>query len=145
MALGVVQVHVEGTRPLTSCGFECILVARPARTQPDATVSAASLASLSFVGSTRGPKSPAIFSAKTSDHERGLPSRPGTDPSGSNSMTGFLAPQNAPLSPAVSIRRHQFKCLTPSSIPFFHSSSSQSIYFRNYIYIAMELLSINFY
>ena len=92
MALGVAQVHVEGTRPLTSCGFECILVARPARAQPDAMASAASLTSLSFVGSTCGPKSPAIFSAKTPDRERGLPSRPGTNSSGSNSMTGFFGP-----------------------------------------------------
>lgn len=95
--------------------------------QPDAMTSAASLASLSSVGSTRGPKSPAILSAKTLDRERGFPSRPGTGSSGSNNTTGLSAPQNAPLSPASSIRRHQSKRLTPSSIPFFRRSSSQSM------------------
>ena len=95
--------------------------------QPDAMASAASLASLSSVGSTRGPRSPAILSAKTPDRERGFPSRPGTGSSGSNNTTGLSAPQNAPLSPASSIRRHQSKRLTPSSIPFFRRSSSQSM------------------
>ena len=95
--------------------------------QPDAMTSAASLASLSSVGSTRGPKSPAIHSAKTPDRERGSSSRPGTGSSGSNNTTGLSAPQNAPLSPASSTRRHQSKRLTPSSIPFFRRSSSQSM------------------
>ncbi|KAF8558429.1 hypothetical protein OG21DRAFT_1595333 [Imleria badia] len=95
--------------------------------QPDAMTSAASLASLSSIGSTRGPKSPAILSAKTPDRERGFPSRPGTGSSGSNNTTGLSAPQNAPLSPASSIRRQQSKRLTPSSIPFFRRSSSQSM------------------
>ena len=94
--------------------------------QPDAMASAASLASLSSVGSTRGPRSPAILSAKTPDRERGFPSRPGTGSSGSNNTTGLSAPQN-PLSPASSIRRQQSKRLTPSSIPFFRRSSSQSM------------------
>ena len=96
--------------------------------QPDAMASAASLASLSSVGSTRGAKSPAILSAKTPDRERGFPSRPGTGSSGSNNTTGLSAPPNAPLSPASSIRRQQSKRLTPSSIPFFRRSSSQSIH-----------------
>ncbi|KAF8436918.1 hypothetical protein L210DRAFT_3631914 [Boletus edulis BED1] len=95
--------------------------------QPDAMVSAASLASLSSIGSTRGPKSPAILSAKTPDREKGFPSRPGTGSSGSNNTTGLSAAQNAPLSPASSIRRHQSRRLTPSSIPFFRRSSSQSM------------------
>lgn len=95
--------------------------------QPDGMTSAASLASLSSIGSTHGPKSPAIFSTKTPDRERGLPSRPGTGSSGSNNTTGLSAPQNAPLSPASSVRRHQSKRLTPSSIPFFRRSSSQSM------------------
>lgn len=95
--------------------------------QPDGMTSAASLASLSSIGSTRGAKSPAILSAKTPDRERGFPSRPGTGSSGSNNTTGLSAPQNAPLSPASSIRRHQAKRLTPSSIPFFRRSSSQSM------------------
>ncbi|KAI9569102.1 hypothetical protein HD554DRAFT_2204797 [Boletus coccyginus] len=95
--------------------------------QPDAMASVASLTSLSSVGSTRGPRSPAIHSAKTPDRERGFPSRPGTGSSGSNNTTGLSAPQNAPLSPASSIRRHQSRRLTPSSIPFFRRSSSQSM------------------
>lgn len=95
--------------------------------QPDAMASAASLASLSSIGSIHGPKSPAILSAKTPDRERGFPSRPGTGSSGSNNTTGLSAPHNAPLSPASSIRRHQSKRLTPSSIPFFRRSSSQSM------------------
>lgn len=95
--------------------------------QPDAMASAASLASLSSVGSTHGAKSPAIFSAKTPDRERGFSSRPGTGSSGSNNTTGLSAPQHAPLSPASSMRKHQSKRLTPSSIPFFRRSSSQSM------------------
>ncbi|KIJ69629.1 hypothetical protein HYDPIDRAFT_24450 [Hydnomerulius pinastri MD-312] len=96
--------------------------------QPDAMTSAASLASMSSIGSTRTPKSPAILSAKTPDRERGLPSRPGTGSSISNNTTSALsAPHNAPLSPSSSVRRHQSKRLTPSSIPFFRRSSSQSM------------------
>ncbi|KIJ17231.1 hypothetical protein PAXINDRAFT_10082 [Paxillus involutus ATCC 200175] len=96
--------------------------------QPDAMASAASLASMSSVGSTRAPKSPAILSAKTPDRERGFPtSRPGTGSSGSNNTTALSAPQHAPLSPSSSVRRHQSKRLTPSSIPFFRRSSSQSM------------------
>ncbi|KAF9228620.1 hypothetical protein BS17DRAFT_772257 [Gyrodon lividus] len=95
--------------------------------QPDAMASAASLASMSSVGSTRAPKSPAILSAKTPSRERGFPSRPGTGSSGSNNTTALSAPQSAPLSPSSSVRRHQSKRLTPSSIPFFRRSSSQSM------------------
>ncbi|KIL00634.1 hypothetical protein PAXRUDRAFT_129338 [Paxillus rubicundulus Ve08.2h10] len=96
--------------------------------QPDAMASAASLASMSSIGSTRAPKSPAILSAKTPDCERGFPtSRPGTGSSGSNNTTALSAPQHAPLSPSSSMRRHQSKRLTPSSIPFFRRSSSQSM------------------
>lgn len=89
--------------------------------QPDAMTSAASLASLSSVGSTRGPKSPAVLSAKA-------PSRPGTGSSASLHTTSALsASHHAPLSPSSSVRRHQSKRLTPSSIPFFRRSSSQSM------------------
>ncbi|KAH7889868.1 hypothetical protein F5I97DRAFT_1801876 [Phlebopus sp. FC_14] len=97
--------------------------------QPDAMASEASLASMSSVGSTRTPRSPGILSAKTPDRERGIPSRPGTGSSGSNNTTAALAPphNNAPLSPSSSVRRHQSKRLTPSSIPFFRRSSSQSM------------------
>ncbi|OAX43805.1 hypothetical protein K503DRAFT_707752 [Rhizopogon vinicolor AM-OR11-026] len=89
--------------------------------QPDAMTSAASLASLSSVGSTRGPKSPGVLSAK-------IPSRPGTGSSASLHTTSALsASHNTPLSPSSSMRRHQSKRLTPSSIPFFRRSSSQSM------------------
>lgn len=95
--------------------------------QPDAMGSATSLASLSSVGSTRTPKSPALPSGKTPDRERGagVASRPGTGSSISNTTTSNA--NNAPLSPVPSIRRHQSKRLTPSSIPFFRRSSSQSM------------------
>ncbi|KAI6118724.1 hypothetical protein EDD16DRAFT_978775 [Pisolithus croceorrhizus] len=96
--------------------------------QPDAMGSATSLASLSSVGSTRTPKSPALPSGKTPDRERGgggVSSRPGTGSSISNTTTSNA--NNAPLSPVPSIRRHQSKRLTPSSIPFFRRSSSQSM------------------
>ena len=102
----------------------------PAVTSPvqrDAMTSAASLASLSSVGSTRTPKSPALPS-KTPDRDKAS-SRPGTGSSVSNTTTSMLSnPQNAPLSPASSVRRHQSKRLTPSSIPFFRRSSSQSVH-----------------
>ncbi|KAL4074596.1 hypothetical protein V8B97DRAFT_1868854 [Scleroderma yunnanense] len=96
--------------------------------QRDAMASAASLASLSSVGSTRTPKSPALPS-KTPDRERGVSSRPGTGSSVSNTTTSMPSnTHNAPLSPASSVRRHQSKRLTPSSIPFFRRSSSQSVH-----------------
>jgi len=95
--------------------------------QRDAMTSAASLASLSSVGSTRTPKSPGLAS-KTSDREKAS-SRPGTGSSVSNTTTSIPSnAQNAPLSPATSVRRHQSKRLTPSSIPFFRRSSSQSVH-----------------
>ncbi|KAI6043104.1 hypothetical protein EDC04DRAFT_3138697 [Pisolithus marmoratus] len=94
--------------------------------QPDAMGSAASLASLSSVGSTRTPRSPGLPSGKTPDRERGgVVSRPGTGSSISNTTTSNA--NNGPLSPVPSIRRHQSKRLTPSSIPFFRRSSSQSM------------------
>ncbi|KAI6019703.1 hypothetical protein F5J12DRAFT_925847 [Pisolithus orientalis] len=95
--------------------------------QPEAMGSAASLASLSSVGSTRTPRSPALQSRKTPDCERGgVASRPGTGSSISNTTTSN-ANMNASLSPVPSIRRHQSKRLTPSSIPFFRRSSSHSV------------------
>ncbi|KAJ6611802.1 hypothetical protein B0H10DRAFT_2055222 [Mycena sp. CBHHK59/15] len=72
--------------------------------QPAAMSSAASLASLSSVGSVRSPGLRPASSSKTPD--RGVP---------------------GPLSPTSSVRRSQSKRLTPSSIPFFRRSSSQSM------------------
>ncbi|KAH0584155.1 hypothetical protein H2248_009714 [Termitomyces sp. 'cryptogamus'] len=97
--------------------------------QPDAMVSAGSLASLSSVGSVR---TPALLSAssisKTPDHNYTL-SRAGTGSSGDTNHTtpGLSIPQSGPLSPSSSVRRGQSKRLTPSSIPFFRRSSSQSM------------------
>lgn len=99
--------------------------------QPDAMTSAASLASMSSVGSTRNPKSPGLPPTRSPDRERGI-SRPGTGSSIGDA--GASVPshnQRAPLSPASSIRRQQSKRLTPSSIPFFRRSSSQSMQISN--------------
>ncbi|KAJ7702473.1 hypothetical protein B0H17DRAFT_1327388 [Mycena rosella] len=96
--------------------------------QPAAMSSAASLASLSSVGSVRSPGLRPTSSSKTPD--RGpVASRTGTDSSAStNHTTSALSPpQPGPLSPTSSVRRNQSKRLTPSSIPFFRRSSSQSM------------------
>ena len=91
--------------------------------QSNAMASAASLASLSSVDSGRPPRYP----SKTPDRP---PSRTGTESSASNRTTSALAvPQQTPLSPNSSVRRGQSqKRLTPSSIPFFRRSSSQSMH-----------------
>lgn len=91
--------------------------------QSVAMTSAASLASLSSVGSAK----PAQYPTKTPDP---LPSRAGTESSASTHTTSALAvPQPAPLSPSSSVRRGQSqRRLTPSSIPFFRRSSSQSMH-----------------
>ncbi|KAF9027122.1 hypothetical protein BDZ89DRAFT_1160940 [Hymenopellis radicata] len=92
-------------------------------TQPDAMASAASLTSLSSVGSAR---TPAPSTAKTPD--RRIPSRSDTNSSASTNHTFALGPPTqTPLSPTSSVRRGQSKRLTPSSIPFFRRSSSQSM------------------
>lgn len=101
---------------------------------PDAMGSAASLTSLSSVGSVRTPavastaNTPSL--SKTPDRSA-VSSRAGTNSSASTSHTyaGLSAPQTyaGPLSPSSSIHRNQSKRLTPSSIPFFRRSSSHSI------------------
>ncbi|KAF9459542.1 hypothetical protein BDZ94DRAFT_1324688 [Collybia nuda] len=95
--------------------------------QPDAMLSAGSLASLSSVGSVR---TPGLTSVPSKTPDRGaIPSRSGTGSSGSTGHTTsqLAAPQPDPLSPNTSVRRGQSKRLTPSSIPFFRRSSSQSM------------------
>ncbi|KAG6878758.1 hypothetical protein C0993_008057 [Termitomyces sp. T159_Od127] len=94
--------------------------------QPDAMVSAGSLASLSSIGSVRTPALPST--SKTPDQNHTL-SRAGTGSSGDTNYTtsGLSVPQSGPLSPSSSVRRGQSKRLTPSSIPFFRRSSSQSM------------------
>ncbi|RDX45433.1 hypothetical protein OH76DRAFT_1486267 [Lentinus brumalis] len=93
----------------------------------DAMASATSLASLSSIGSTRGPLSPAghpVGPSKTPD--RFISSRTETASSASTNVPPV--PPSAPLSPSSSVRRNpSTKRLTPSSIPFFRRSSSQSI------------------
>jgi len=97
--------------------------------QPNAMASDSSLVSLSSIGSSRTPAQP-FTTSKTPD--KGLiTSRPGTGSSASTSHTtsALSAPQPPPnpLSPSASVRRGHSKRLTPSSIPFFRRSSSQSM------------------
>ncbi|KAF8652724.1 hypothetical protein AX16_004223 [Volvariella volvacea WC 439] len=93
--------------------------------QPSAMTSATSLNSISSVGSVRTPATGTMHPPKTPDHG------PGPSPTSSTSnhtTSANLAPQTpGPLSPSSSIRRGQSKRLTPSSIPFFKRSSSQSM------------------
>ncbi|KAI0340710.1 hypothetical protein BDW22DRAFT_1398476 [Trametopsis cervina] len=98
----------------------------------DAMASASSLASMSSVGSIHAMSAPAsvppISSSKTPD--RLVPSRSETASSASTNLTASMPPlpQHTPLSPSSSIRRGaSTKRLTPSSIPFFRRSSSQSM------------------
>ncbi|KAH9483849.1 Dual specificity tyrosine-phosphorylation-regulated kinase 4 [Psilocybe cubensis] len=91
---------------------------------PDAMTSAGSLTSLSSVGSVRTPAQMPSLS-KTPDRAPQT-SRPGTG-SSTHTTSGLTAPPPGPLSPSSSIRRGQNKRLTPSSIPFFRRSSSQSM------------------
>ncbi|KAJ7184093.1 hypothetical protein C8R46DRAFT_937896 [Mycena filopes] len=98
--------------------------------QPAAMSSAASLGSMSSVGSVRSPGLRPTSSSKTPD--RGpIGSRTGTDSSAStNHTTSALSPPQSgpgPMSPTSSVRRNASKRLTPSSIPFFRRSSSQSM------------------
>ncbi|GLB35192.1 putative protein tyrosine kinase [Lyophyllum shimeji] len=95
--------------------------------QPEAMLSASSLASLSSIGSVRTPALPSA-SSKTPDRSNTL-SRTGTGSSGDTNHTtsGLSVPNTGPLSPSASVRRGQSKRLTPSSIPFFRRSSSQSM------------------
>ena len=95
--------------------------------QPDAMASAGSLGSLSSVGSVRTPAQvPNISKTPERSHHS---SRPGTGSSANTTqMTSALsAPPAGALSPTSSIRRSHSKRLTPSSIPFFRRSSSQSM------------------
>lgn len=97
----------------------------------DAMASASSLASLSST-SSQAPISPpaslapTIMTSRTPD--RTVPSRSGTASSASTNVPPI--PQHGALSPAASIKRGpSTKRLTPSSIPFFRRSSSQSMQF----------------
>ncbi len=95
--------------------------------QPGAMASEGSLASLSSVQSTQNPTLK-MYPSKTPDAII-IPSRSSTASSAStnNTTSGLAAPHSGPLSPASPIHRNQSKRLTPSSIPFFRRSSSQSM------------------
>ncbi len=91
--------------------------------QPDAMASAASLISQSSLSSSHALS---VSGAVAGTPDRHLSSRPGTA-SSSHKSSSLAAPQQMPLSPSNSIRRGSSKRLTPSAIPFFRRSSSQSV------------------
>jgi dual specificity tyrosine-phosphorylation-regulated kinase 2/3/4 len=86
-----------------------------------AMASASSLASLSSRDSAHASPGTRVNNA-----DRNVGSRSGTDSSLSVDHT-TSAHTTGPFSPTASIRRGQSKRLTPSSIPFFRRSSSQSM------------------
>ncbi|KJA27320.1 hypothetical protein HYPSUDRAFT_131397 [Hypholoma sublateritium FD-334 SS-4] len=96
--------------------------------QPEAMASAGSLTSLSSVGSVRTPAQ-IINPAKTPDRvaHQIRPDTGGSSASASQAHSTLAAPPPGPLSPSSSVRRNHSKRLTPSSIPFFRRSSSQSM------------------
>jgi dual specificity tyrosine-phosphorylation-regulated kinase 2/3/4 len=87
---------------------------------PDAMASAASLVSQSSLSSLHALS---VSGTVAGTPDRPFSSRPGTASSSHKSS----APQQTPLSPSDSIRRGPSKRLTPSAIPFFRRSSSQSV------------------
>ena len=92
--------------------------------QPDAMTSAASLISQSSLSSSHALST---SGAPVGTPDRHFSSRPGTA-SSSHKSSSLAAPQQTPLSPSNSIRRGSSKRLTPSAIPFFRRSSSQSVH-----------------
>ena len=92
--------------------------------QPDAMTSAASLISQSSLSSSHALSASGALGGTPDRH---FSSRPGTA-SSSHKSTSLAAPQQTPLSPSGSIRRGSSKRLTPSAIPFFRRSSSQSVH-----------------
>ena len=92
--------------------------------QPDAMASAASLISQSSLASSHALS---VSGAPAGTPDRHFPSRPGTASSSHQSSSLAAAPQQTPLSPSGSIRRGSSKRLTPSAIPFFRRSTSQSV------------------
>ena len=95
--------------------------------QPGAMNSDGSLASTSSVQSPQNPTL-RMHPSKTPDAFI-IPSRCSTASSASinNTTPSLAAPQSGPLSPVSPNHRNQSKRLTPSSIPFFRRSSSQSM------------------
>jgi dual specificity tyrosine-phosphorylation-regulated kinase 2/3/4 len=93
--------------------------------QPDAMTSAASLISQSSLSSSHALST---SGALIGTPDRHFSSRPGTASSSHKSSSLAAAPQQTPLSPSGSIRRGTSKRLTPSAIPFFRRSTSQSLH-----------------
>lgn len=95
--------------------------------QPEAMASEGSLTSMSSIGSVRTAAQMANLSKTPDRHAHS--SRPGTGSSVNtpHSTSALSAPPAGPLSPSSSVRRNPTKRLTPSSIPFFRRSSSQSM------------------
>jgi dual specificity tyrosine-phosphorylation-regulated kinase 2/3/4 len=95
--------------------------------QPDAMASATSLASLSSIGSPANAMSSYVMEDRASESD--YPNRMESSASANTNTTSLPPP--APLSPTSSIHRGSAssKRLTPSSIPFFRRSSSQSMHF----------------
>lgn len=95
--------------------------------QPDAMASATSLASLSSVGFPANAMSSYVMEDRASESD--YPSR--MESSTSTNINTTSLPPPAPLSPTSSIHQASApsKRLTPSSIPFFRRSSSQSMHF----------------
>jgi dual specificity tyrosine-phosphorylation-regulated kinase 2/3/4 len=91
--------------------------------QADAMASATSLVSQSSLSSSHALS---VSGAAAGTPDRHLSSRPDTA-SSSHKSSSLAAPQQTPLSPSGSIRRGSSKRLTPSAIPFFRRSSSQSV------------------
>ena len=93
--------------------------------QPDAMTSAASLISQSSLSSSHALSTSGVPAGTPDRH---FSSRPGTASSSHKSSSLAAAPQQTPLSPSGSIRRGTSKRLTPSAIPFFRRSTSQSLH-----------------
>lgn len=95
--------------------------------QPDAMASATSLTSLSSVGSPANAMSSYVMEDRASESD--YPNRMESSASVNTNTTSLPPP--APLSPTSSIHQGpaSSKRLTPSSIPFFRRSSSQSMHF----------------
>lgn len=96
--------------------------------QPGAMTSATSLASLSSVGTPANANAISSHVVEDRASESDYPNR--TEYS-TGSNTNTTLPPPAPLSPTSSVHQGSTssKRLTPSSIPFFRRSSSQSIHF----------------
>ncbi|KAF9792325.1 hypothetical protein BJ322DRAFT_998545, partial [Thelephora terrestris] len=96
--------------------------------QPDAMTSATSLTSLSSVGH---PANTNVISSHVVEDRTSESDHPNRMEYSTGSNTNTTLPPPAPLSPTSSVHQGSAssKRLTPSSIPFFRRSSSQSIHF----------------